>query len=71
MRVYQNKVEHKLRKKKANFRKSYTTVVQYGIEYRYCCICENLRDLRSKYSFETVTFLIKMLFRGFCDLLPG
>lgn len=39
MRVYQNKVEHKLRKKNANFRKSYTTVVQYGIEYRYCCIC--------------------------------
>ena len=35
-------------KKNANFRKSYTIVIQNNIEYQNYCICVNLRNLRSK-----------------------
>lgn len=47
-KLSQKKAEHKLRKKSANFRKSYTIVIQNNIEYQNYCICVNLRNLRSK-----------------------
>lgn len=44
--------------KSANFRKSDTAVIQYNKGDLNYCICENLRNLRSKYTFETASIKI-------------